>query len=93
MKIDGQISNSAALVAFIAILVIGGNWVLMRWNPRPPTSRYRKDGGPGFVAFWNMFDESIFTAEAIEYHRKLFRALPVALVAMVALWLAFDLFW
>ena len=59
----------------------------------PPQSRYRRDGGTPWVAFWNLFDSSTFTPEAIEFHRRRLLAIPFLLVAFFAGWLLLDWIW
>jgi hypothetical protein len=91
MKLDGSISSLPAGVVFIAAFVILVNWIA--WKRNPPPAKYRKDGGLPFVGFWNLFDESKFTPEAVEYHRRRLRSIPVTLGALVIGWVLFDLIW
>jgi hypothetical protein len=93
MKIDGTIGSSVAFGLFLAAFVLGGNWLEARRNPRPPITNYRKDGGMPWVAFWNLFDESKFTPQAIEFHRRRLRAIPILLAAFAVGWLILDFVW
>jgi hypothetical protein len=93
MTLDGTISNLSAAAIFLAAFVLGGNWIEHRWNPRPPLDRYRKDGGIPLVGFWNVFDESKFTPEAIEFHRRRLRATPIFLSIFALVWVVLDLIW
>ena len=92
MKLDGQIQNAVIGIAFLVIFVPGNIWLQGRWNPRPPPDRYRKDDGL-FVTFWNLFDESKFTPEAIEYHRRALRAMPLTVLAFAVGWVVLDSIW
>ena len=94
MALDGRIESEVAFWVWGAVLVFGGNWLHDRWNPRPPRELYRKDGGfPWAPWFWEVYDESKYTAEAIEYHRRSRKAWPVAFATLVASYLLLDLIW
>jgi hypothetical protein len=93
MTLNGTISNHLVGLVFLVAFAVGSNWIERRRNPRPPWSRYRKDGGIPLVAFWNMFDESKFTPEAIEFHRRRLLAIPVLLAVFALGWLILDLIW
>ena len=94
MTLDGTISNGPAALGFLAIFVIGGNWIHARWNPAPPPEKYRKDGRTSsWIGFWNLFDESTFTPDAIEYHRRRLVAIPFLLMAFATGWLILDSIW
>ena len=93
MKLNGTIESLPAFVTLLVTLFVGGNWIEARRNPRPPLSRYHKDGGTPWVAFWNVFDESKFTPEAIEYHRRRLRSIPAFLLIFALGWLILDLIW
>jgi hypothetical protein len=93
MPLDGQINNSVAFWGWLAAFVVGANWHAARTNPRPPLSRYRKDGGLPWVAFWNLFDSDKFTPEAIEFHRRTIRSIPLYLGVFAAGWLLLDMLW
>ena len=93
MKLNGTVESLPAFVVFIAAYVLAANLIEHKRNPRPPLAKYRKDGGVHWVGFWNLFDESIFTAEAIEFHRRRLLFVPFALVALVVGWLILDLIW
>jgi len=59
----------------------------------PPRSRYRRDGGVPWVGFWNLFDESVFTPEAIEFHRRRLLAIPFIIAGFVLGWIILDSIW
>jgi hypothetical protein len=91
MQLDGSISNLPAGLVFLAVFVVGGNWLERKNNP--PPAKYRKDGGLPWIGFWNLFDESKFTPEAIEYHRRRLRSMPYFIAAFVLGWILVDLIW
>jgi len=93
MVLNGEVGSTPAFLAFLAIFLLGGNWIERRLNPMPPQSRYRRDGTTPWVAFWNLFDESVFTPEAIEFHRRRLISIPCFLAAFVAGWLLLDWIW
>ena len=93
VTLNGTISNIPAGIAFLVIFVLGGNWIEARRNPMPPRSRYRRDGGTPWVAFWNLFDESTFTPEAIEFHRNRLLAIPFVIAALAIGWVILDWIW
>ena len=92
MKLTATTGTWASVV-YVAAFVILGNLILARLNPRPPTERYRLDGGTPWVAFWNLFDKTVFTPEAIDYHRRTLVAIPVVLGTFVFGWLLLGLIW
>ena len=93
MTLNGSITNLPAFIAFLAVLVLGGNWIEAKRNPMPPWERYRKDGRQPWVAFWNLFDDSVFTPEAIEFHRRRLKAIPVFAAVFALGWLILDAIW
>ena len=80
MRPNGSINNSVAIYVLLAIVTVGAYWVNSK-APRPPTARYRKDGGIPWVAFWNMLDAKRFTPEAIAYHKWILKRAPLFLLA------------
>ena len=93
MKLDGTIGNLWVAGVFIVAFGIGASWVEARRNPQPPLERYRRDGRAPWVAFWNLFDESVFTPEAVQYHRRLLQAIPVVAFGFALGWVILDLLW
>jgi len=93
MKLDGTISNPWVFISFLAAFVLGANWIESKRNPRQPLGRYRRNGRMPFVGFWNLFDPTVFTPEAIEHHRRRLRAIPFFILAFAVGWVVLDLLW
>jgi hypothetical protein len=67
-----------AFIVFIGVWSVVG---LIRVGLRP--KNYVQPGKLPIVAFWNLFDEKRFTAEAIAYHRRMLRFMGESLIALV----------
>ena len=91
--LDGHIVNGYGFAVYAIAFALVANLIFMRWNPRPPKSRYRKDGRTPWVAFWNVFDTHVFTPEAIRYHRRILASTPLCLGLFALGYLLLDALW
>ena len=92
MRLNGSISNSVPIYVLMAVVTVGAYWLNAK-APRPPTARYRKDGGIPWVSFWNLLDTKRFTPEAVAYHKRILKTMPLFLLAFLLGLLLHDLIW
>ena len=94
MRLDGHIGNTPAAIAGLVAFVILDNRFERHWNPMPPPERYQGDPTRiPLIAFWNMFDETRWTAEGVTFHRKRMIFTFGAVGMLLAGWLLLDSIW
>lgn len=93
MVLDDTIQNHVALYAYFGIFALTWHFIVLKRNPRPPRSRYRRDGKTPWVAFWNLFDESVFTPEAIKYHRGIVKSMPLFVMSFLVTYFLVAQIW
>lgn len=90
MRLDGSVSNTIVLWAYVIGFVVVGNLVAAKVNPKP--KNYVRRGLP-VVAFWNVFSLEKWTPEGVRYHKRaLIFAMP-AVIAFVLGYVILDLIW